>query len=687
MRHIQFQAADRHPVALLVKGSAFKQHELESNYVAHLMSLGISRADIIAFSLDFDQNGKASVKYMKEYLAKLLPALVSLGTTTLFVTDAGYFKTLTKEGKAEPHYGYVLPCKIEGFEHLSVVLSLNYQQLIYNPDLQAKLDLSLKTLASHLQGTYQALGSGIIHSASYPETPQSIAAALRGLLEYPSLTCDIETFSLRFEEAGIGTISFAWDEHNGIAFACDYKEIWNHDGTYDIECPIDIAAHYGYFKINYEIRDLLKEFFAHYQGKLIWHNAAFDVKVIIYTLWMKDALDTQGLLEGLEMMSRHIDDTKITAYLATNSTAGNVLGLKPLAHEFAGNWAVEEINDIRKIPLKDLLQYNLVDALSTRYVHNKYYPVMVQDNQEDLYHALMLPSLKLIIQIELTGMPMEKAKVLEAKKELESLAHGYLATLTNSPIIKMFTLILQRSEWEKDFEGRKAKAKNPGKIMPKQIEAFADTAFNPNSGPQLQRLLYEQMGLPVLDYTDTKQPATGGDTLKKLRNHIKEPGYLAIIDALIGFSGVDKILTAFIPNFEKALDKKDGKVWLHGSFNLGGTVSGRLSSSKPNLQQLPANVSLTVDGVEYKLGKLIKECFSAPEGWLFAGADFNSLEDYISALTTKDPNKLKVYEGLNQFVITVNGINHQINENTIVEFDGENITGKDLYARLQSCPP
>ncbi len=581
MRHIQFQASERHTLALLVKGTAFKHQEIMSNYVHPLEQQGLAQKDMIAFSLDYDENGKASVKYMKDYLAKLLPALHSLGVTTLYVTDGAYFKTLTKEGKADPHFGYVLPCKIEGFEHLKVVLGLNYQQLIYNPDLQAKLTLSLNTLASHLQGNYQALGSNIIHSAQYPDTPQSIAAALRSLLEYPSLTCDIEAFSLRFEEAGIGTVAFAVDEHNGIAFACDYKEIWRPDGTYDPECPIDIAAYAGYFKANPEVRSLLREFFTFYRGKLIWHNATYDVKVILYTLWMKDGLDTEGLLEGLEIMSRHFDDTKIIAYLATNSTAGNVLGLKALAHEFAGNWAVEEITDIRKIPLKELLQYNLVDTLSTRYVHNKYYPIMVQDKQEDLYHSLMLPSLKLIIQIELTGMPMEKAKVLEAKKELESLAHGYLATLTNSPIIKMFNLILAKTEWEKDFEGRKAKAKNPGKIMPKQMEAFADTTFNPNSGPQLQRLLYEQMGLPVLDYTDTKQPATGGDTLKKLRNHTKEPGYLDIIDALIGFSGVDKILTAFIPNFEKALDKGDGKVWLHGSFNLGGTVSGRLSSSKP----------------------------------------------------------------------------------------------------------
>ena len=53
-----------------------------------------------------------------------------------------------------------------------------------------------------------------------------------------------------------------------------------------------------------------------------------------------------------------------------------------------------------------------------------------------------------------------------------------------------------------------------------------------------------------------------------------------------------------------------------------------------NMQQLPSGSTF---------GKLIKKCVKAPSGWLFAGADFNSLEDYISALTTKDPNKLKVY--------------------------------------------
>lgn len=625
MRHILFQPAESHSVAVLVKSTAFKQQELQTNYVTPLNDLGVPSTEIIAFTLKYNDVGKAPAKFIKEYLDKLLPALDSLGVTYLYVTDSAYFKTLTKESKAEPHYGYVLPCKYAGYEHMKVVLGLNYQALIYNPDLQAKLTMSLNKLASSIAGCTDVLGANIIHSAHYPSDLHSIAAALQALHDYPSLTCDIEAFSLRFNEAGIGTVAFAWDKHNGIAFACDYKEIVCQA---DIDAaPDDSKYGHGYFRPYPLVRALLREFFLTYKGELTWHNSTYDLKPIIYNLFMKDLLDTEGLLQGLEVMTRSFQDTKIISYLATNSTAGNVLGLKPLAHEFAGNWAKEEIKDIRKIPLPELLKYNLVDCLSTHYVREKYYPIMVKDNQEDLYYDLMLPSLKTIIQIELTGMSMSPEKVKEVKAELQTIEHKHLQVIRNSPIIKMFDLLVQRRAMET------ANAKLKVKQHP--IEKFADELFNPNSGPQLQRLLYEQMCLPVLDYTDTKQPATGADTIEKLINHTQNVAYKTILEALIGYGKVNKILTTFIPAFERAISKGDDVVWLHGSFNLGGTVSGRLSSSDPNLQNIPA-------GSIY--AKLIKYCFVAPKGWLFCGADFNSLEDYISALTTKDPNKLAVYE-------------------------------------------
>ena len=631
MRHICFEESDQYTVALLVKASAFKQSEILDNYVLPLNQQNVASKDLIAFTLKYNEVGKAPAKFIKEYLDNLLPALESLGVTYLYVADSNYFKTLTKQPKAEPHFGYVLPCAIKGYEHMNVVLGLNHQALIYNPELQAKLNMSLATLASHIQGTHTLLGANIIHSAHYPSDPESIAAALQQLHQYPKLTCDIEAFSLRFDEAGIGTVSFAWDQHNGIAFACDYKEY--------AERPAE--GFYGWQGVNHEVRALLKKFFLEYRGEITWHNVTYDVKVNIYNLFMSGLLDTKGLLTGLDTFTRSFQDTKIIAYLATNSTAGNDLKLKSLAHEFAGNWAKEDIKDIRKIPLPELLQYNLVDALSTWHVRNKYYPIMVKDNQEELYYSLMLPSLKVIIQMELTGMPLSPVKVQETKEQLEAIQTEHLDVLVNSPVIKMFNLLIRQSEWEKDFESRKAKAKNPGKILPKDIARFDDTTFNPNSGPQLQRLLYEQMQLPVLDYTDTKQPATGADTIEKLINHTTEPAYKEILNALIGYGKVTKILSTFIPAFERAILKGDGTVWLHGNFNLGGTVSGRLSSSAPNLQNIPAR-----DSAEGKIayGKIIKKCFIAPAGYLFCGADFNSLEDYISALTTRDKNKLAVYE-------------------------------------------
>ena len=108
-----------------------------------------------------------------------------------------------------------------------------------------------------------------------------------------------------------------------------------------------------------------------------------------------------------------------------------------------------------------------------------------------------------------------------------------------------------------------------------------------------------------------------------------------MIDALINFNKATKITSTFTSAFkENTIVDINGNTYLQGSFNSTGTVSGRLSSSDPNLMNMPNSSTY---------GKLIKQCFISTNDWLFVGADFASLEDRISALQTKDPNKLKVY--------------------------------------------
>jgi DNA polymerase I len=661
MRHHRFAESEKYPIALLCKATAFKREEIFNNYVQPMIKQGLSINDVIAFTLSYDEKGKAPAKFIKEYLAELLPSLQSIGVTHLYVADSSYFKTLTGNQKAEPYYGYVMPCVIKGYEHLKVTLGVNYQTLIFNPAIKDKLNASLDALLSSYQGTYADPGDGIIKSAAYPDSLSAIKDHLQELHKYPHLTCDIEAFSLRFWEAGIGTISFAWDEHHGIAFAVDYEPFKEKSEE----------GFYGQQTHNPDIRILLKEFFESYKGEITFHHAAYDVKILIAQIWMKDWLDTAGLLVGLNMMCANMHDSKVITYLAVNSTAGNQLGLKTLAQEFAGNWAQEEIKDIRKIPLPELLKYNLVDALATHYVHKKFYPVMVADCQEELYKGLFLSSLKLIIQMELTGMPISIERLAKVKAKLETIREGHTAVLDNHPLIATMNHLVR----VKAMETANAKLK----VKQHPLSHFAEVKFNPGSGPQLQRLLYEQLGLPVIDLTDTKLPATGAETLEKLINHTNDPSIQALLNALIGLGQVEKILSTFIPAFEKGLIKaKDGIIWLHGSFNLGGAVSGRLSSSDPNLQNIPSNSIFA---------KLIKEIFLAPKGWLFTGADFNSLEDMISALTTKDPNKLRVYSGFKQYNVTVNGIVHRIRETDVVSFDGQQLNGEQLYEKLQDSKP
>lgn len=618
MKHVLFAPEQNtYDIAILIKDSSFIGSSLSEYYVEPLEKLGIPRNKIIAFNLPYDKK-KVSSNQIHAYFNSLIPALDKLGIKYIYCADAEYFKTLTKQRKADNHLGYVLDCAAPKFKHMKVVLGLNYGGLLYNPNQAPKLDLSLTTLADSYNGCYQQLGANIIHKAQYPVFIPQIQAFLNSLHQYPSLTCDIEAFSLNPFEAGIGSIAFAWNKHEGGSFLVDW--IKN-----QISPPVSLLVH-GQQQHNKAIKSLLKHFFINYKGNLKYHNATFDIKVLILELFMTHPQDYEGMLYGLEVMTRDIDDTKVIAYLALNTTAELSLGLKDLGHEYAGDYAESDIKNICLIPQESLLKYNLTDCLTTWFVFDKYYPVMLQDSQQHIYETIMKPSIKILIQMELVGMPISLKRVNEVDIELRALQTKYLDQLSTSPTIKTCQHVLQLKELT--AINAKLKTKQHG------LEKVADYVFNPNSGNHLIELLYTVMNLPVIDTTATKLPSTSGDTLEKLLNHTSNQDYTTTLNALIGLSKVEKILTSFIPSFKQAVLKGDGLGWLHANFNLNGTVSGRLSCSKPNLQQIPS-------GSDF--GKLIKSCFKAPKGWVFGGADFNALEDKINTVLTKDPNKVKVW--------------------------------------------
>ena len=580
-----------------------------------------SEDSLLAYEL-YKRPKKTPVQEQKDFLQELLPVLKDLQTKYLVICDADYFKTIAKGASPEASLGYVMEGQDE-FAGFKLVYCPNYRSMFFNPD-KVKKDITqaLYALKSDREGQYIPPGCDIINFEAYPSTVEDIADWLRKLLDMQcDLTADIEGFSLKRHEAGVGTISFAWNKHEGIAFAVDLNE---EDGA------------------SGPIRQLLRDFFVAYHQqatrlglRMRWHNASYDIGVLIYELFMKDLLDTEGLLHGLEIMMTNFDCTKLITYLATNSCAGNKLGLKDQSQEFAGKYAVD-VTDIRAVPLDRLLRYNLIDALSTWFVYEKHWQRMIDDQQLPVYEELFRPSLIDITQMELTGLPVDMEEVIKLNHELEAYSKEAVDKMQSNSLIFSFISKQTDEAWERDYQERRAKAKRPEKIKRKDRKDFPIREFNPNSNPQLQRLLYSSdfFGLPVIDLTDTKAPATGGDTLENLRNHTTNQEVIEFLDALIEYKSVDKLLTSFMPNLLAARKGPDGWYYLFGNFNLGGTKSGRLSSSDPNMQNLPS---------KGQWAKKLKKCFKSPKGWLLVGLDFNSLEDMISALTTKDPNKIKVY--------------------------------------------
>lgn len=610
MRYITSQDTGKYPIAIL--GHQIRREEMIKTY---LQPYDLSMEDFIFLELHSAPGKKKTpAREIKEFIQQELQQVLDDAETQYIIcTDSDYFKILTKEAKAEANLGYVCD-SVWGKQ--KVIYTPSYRQVFYDPPVvRAKIAQGMDALLNHIRGQYAEPGQGIIEFEAYPDTPEKIKAWLDQLLEMNKpLAIDIESFGLKHYNAGIGTITFCWSKTQGIAFNVDYEPI---KGA--TEAP------YGRINRNDVVRNLLREFFIKYTQRQMYHNISYDVYILIYQLFMDNLIDTEGLLHGMDIMLRNWDCTKLITYLATNSCAGNHLSLKDQAQEYAGNYAQDDIKDIRLIPNEQLLRYNLIDGLCTWYTYEKHWNTLVADNQLDVYNNIFKPACEDIIQMQLTGMPMNMQTVNQVAEEMETDRNQALKTIRESNLMKNFTQML-RQEWVDD--------KN-AKLKKKQVTlADCDIKFNPNSGPQLQKLLFDYIGLPVLGLTKSKQPATDGDTIKALRTHTQSEDVKELLNALIDYKLVDKIITSFIPAFRNAQPGPDGWHYLFGNLNLGGTVSGRLSASEPNLQTIPSGS---------KYAKKIKKCFEAPPGWIFCGLDFASLEDRISALTTKDPQKLKVY--------------------------------------------
>jgi len=166
---------------------------------------------------------------------------------------------------------------------------------------------------------------------------------------------------------------------------------------------------------------------------------------------------------------------------------------------------------------------------------------------------------------------------------------------------------LKMNEWYRKFRKRRRSITSPLEV-------------NWNSTSQVGRILFLELDLPPAGYTDSGAPSTAEDFLRRMDNH-------PLIDILLRHREVSKLHSSFIKGWGKRVKNNS---WLHPSYKIHGTVTGRPSCVDPNFQQTPRDPR-------------IRSSVGAPEGWEFFEADYSQVELRIAAMLSGEHVMLEIF--------------------------------------------
>ncbi len=156
-----------------------------------------------------------------------------------------------------------------------------------------------------------------------------------------------------------------------------------------------------------------------------------------------------------------------------------------------------------------------------------------------------------------------------------------------------------------------------------QVQELAGEPFNVNSTDQLRYILFEKLGLPVIKKTSTGKPSTDASVLKKLDH--------PLVEALLEYREYEKLRSTYVDGYLPLIEP-DGRI--HTRFNQMAATTGRLSSDRPNLQNIP---------IRSESGRTIRRAFVAGEGSRFLVADYSQIELRVLAHMSQDPFLLDAF--------------------------------------------
>jgi uracil-DNA glycosylase family 4 len=461
-----------------------------------------------------------------------------------------------------------------------------------------------------------------------PKTVEDVLDMQKWLSKCEWISYDIETSSLDAfsEDSMVLMVSFAG---NGKAYSVpiEHPETWWDVDNGSPKQSSDWAT----------VCQIVNDILLDHSGKLIGHNIKFDL------MFTKTVLGVDVDAGGDSMLVNHLLDSN-DKHPGLKRLAGMHLGMYEYERELDDYKREHKEADVGKggsyafVPLEILLPYSAMDAEATLRLHEKLYP-QLSEAQNRLYHQVIMPVSNVLTRMQCTGIVVDEKmaqryKFLYETRQLDV----YAELLQDKHVKRMVKDRIDEKKWK----------------------------FNPNSSMQLSELYFERYKLEPIAQTDGGKPSTAGESMK-----VYEKDY-PIIKRVRYYKLLNKMLSTYLnPAATGEWLSDDGRV--HTTYNLHGTVTGRLSSSNPNLQNIPTpekepgtlletlpikNVfthSYWEDGKSY--GKLVSVDYSGMELRIFAslakckpmikihesGKDFHSCVAIMS-MTHRKPDAISMEE-------------------------------------------
>jgi DNA polymerase I len=191
--------------------------------------------------------------------------------------------------------------------------------------------------------------------------------------------------------------------------------------------------------------------------------------------------------------------------------------------------------------------------------------------------------------------------------------------------------------------------------LKRDMQRVAGHEFNVDSPRQLQALLFDELGLPAQLKTPTGQPSTNEEALEAIAGQHELPRLI------LEYRQLAKLRSTYTEKLADAVNPRTGRV--HTSYHQAAAATGRLSSTDPNLQNIP---------VRTEAGRRIRQAFVAPAGWRVLAADYSQIELRIMAHLSGDPGLTAAFEG-NEDV-------HRATAAEVFDLEPDNVTANERRA-------